>query len=243
MIYILIPSYNDGSHFPMLLQNIKKKLTKRYRVIIIDDGSTDQTKKIIAKLTQKYPLKYMGYEKNHGPGFAFRFGFNYLIPKLKNNDIVVTMEADNSSDYSILNKMIDKTKTHDVVLASPYAKGGKLKKVPFLRAVLSRLANLLDSLIFKVPGVKTYSSFYRVHRGLVLKNVFTVYGTRLITEEGFAVFVELLVKFNKTHAAICEIPAVVTWEYRKSKSKMNITKSTLEHFILYINYFRGKYSI
>ena len=125
MIYILIPSFNDSDNFGPLLLNILNTLKgKKTKIIIINDGSTDKTKEKVKQLSKKFPVTLIGYRKNKGPGYAFKYGFNYLIPKLRSDDLVITMEADNSSDFSILEKMIEKSKKFDVVLASPFAKNG-----------------------------------------------------------------------------------------------------------------------
>ena len=170
MIYILAPSYNDAQNLPILTRNIANKLkNKKFKIIIVNDGSTDDIKNVIQKLKTYHDIVLIGYSSNQGPGFAFKFGFNYLIKIIKPEDIIVTIEADNSCDISILNKMIDSVnETYDLILSSPYAKGGKFKGLSIDRKILSNISNILDSFIFRVKKVKTYSSFYRIYRGSLL---------------------------------------------------------------------------
>ena len=243
MVYFLIPSYNDSENFENLFKNIKVAIFGRnYRILIVDDGSTDATHETVKRLSKKFPVSRIGYPTNRGPGYAFRYGFNHLIPKLTEGDLVVTMEADNTSDFGILPKMMEVAGDFDVVVASPYAFGGKFVAVPIARRVLSFAANWLDSLIFRVKGVGTYSSFYRVYRSSILKKVKDVYGDKFITENGFGVFVEFLVKLNLIGAKIREVPASVDWSRKRGKSKMKIIDSTLEHFSLYIKFLKGRFS-
>src|SRR3989344_2322569 len=241
MTYFLIPSYNEAENLFKLVTNITQSLYGKKTVIIIDDGSTDKTVQIIKKLARKYPVRRIGYRQNAGAGNAFKHGFNYLIPKLKNNDLVVTMEADNTTDYQVLNKMIDFAKINDLVLASPHAKDGAFLGVSYFRIVLSRISSFCDSLIFSIKGVKTYSSFYRVYTAQILKKLQEVYGSDLITQNGFSAGVEILVKADRIGAKKVEIPATVDWRKRIGKSKMNIFKNTLGHFLLYRDYFLGKF--
>lgn len=244
MIYILIPSYNDAQNLPRLFASIRKFVkTRDYKIIIVDDGSTDNTKDQIKKLSANYPASRIGYKKNRGPGYAFNFGFNYLIPKLKNQDILITMEADNTADFGILKTMIEKSQVNDVVLASPYATGGEFLGLEPKRKILSVIANILDMLIFQIKGVKTYSSFYRVYQPRILKKAKSFYRRKLITENGFSAVVELLIKLAKLDAKITEVPATIDWRGRIGKSKMELTKTVIRHLNLYYNYFSGKYNL
>ncbi len=244
MLYFLIPCYNESGNIRQLVKNIKSKVKKnKFKIILIDDGSTDNTKQIAKNLSLHFPLKRLGYTANKGPGFAFKVGFDWLIPRLKKSDLVITMEADNTSDYKILLKMIANTQKFDLVLASPYAKGGSLQGVPAYRVVLSKAANLLDALVFQVQDIKTYSSFYRAYRSSILKKAKKIYKDKLVEENGFSVFVENLIKLNQIGASMIEVPAIVNWQKRQGKSKLNLFRSIKGHLSLYFNYLNGKYKI
>lgn len=245
MIFVLIPSYNDSKNFDSLFLNIAREFNKaniRFEIILVDDGSIDDTAERVMELSKKYKVKRIGYKKNRGPGYAFKFGFNYLLPKVKDNDFVVTMEADNSCDFSILLKMINLAKSYDVVLSSPFATGGKFLGLDGNRKLLSEISRRLDGVIFNLNGVKTYSSFYRVYRATIIKKAYATYKSALITESGFSAVVELLIKLSNLNASLCEVPAILDWRKRKGKSKMRIGKTIYNHLLLYANYFKGKYN-
>lgn len=242
MIYILIPTYNDSENFQALFQNIKKSLpNRRFKIIIVNDGSTDNTEEILKKLSKKYPTLPIGYKENQGPGFAFKYGFNYLIPKLKNQDLVITMESDNTADFKVIEKMLAKIKKFDVISASPLRKGGKLVGMDFSRVILSYVAGLLDILVFRISGVRTYSSFFRIYRASILKKFKSKYRDNFITENGFTSVLEILIKLSKLNARIAEVPAIIDWTNRKGKSKMKIAKTIDRHLQVYKNFLTGKY--
>lgn len=242
MIYVLIPSFNDAANFHRLVPSIVKHLKKsNFKIIIVDDGSTDNTIDTIKNLSKTYPVKRIGYKKNAGPGFAFKYGFKYLLPKLKKDDKIMTMEADNTTDFKILGKMIEKSKRYDVVLASVYAAGGTIKGMGVNRIILSYAASLLDCIFFRLKGVRTYSSFYRIYTGPIIKKALTVYKDKIITESGFSSVIELLIKLNKIGATFGEVPSTLDWKHKKGGSKMKIGKTALRHFNLYKNYLQGKF--
>ncbi len=244
MIYILVPSYNDSQNFQSLFKDIADTLKNiRYKIIIVDDGSLDKTVQVIKKLSKKYPLTRIGYRENKGPGYAFQVGFGYLIPKLKQTDIVVTMEADNSCDLSILKKMLSECNKYDIILSSPFAKGGKFLGIDKKRKVLGEAANFIDKIVFRIKGINTYSSFYRAYRADILKKAQKSYKSSLIIENGFSAVVELLIKLSKLNATFFEIPATLDWRKRKGKSKMKVGKTTVRHLVIYKNYFQKKYSL
>ncbi|KKR50240.1 MAG: Glycosyl transferase family 2 [Candidatus Curtissbacteria bacterium GW2011_GWA1_40_16] len=244
MIYFLIPSYEDAPNIKNLAINISKSVKpNKYKIVIIDDGSTDETIKVIDKLSKKFPINRIGYYQNKGPGYAFNIGFRSVIPRLKEEDIVVTMEADSSSDFKKLPSMISKSELFDIVLASPFAKGGRFIGLDINRKILTYTANYLDTLIFRIPNVKTYSSFYRVYSSKILKKALRAYNKNLISDPGFSGVVEFLIKLDKLGAKVCEVPTVLDWRKRIGKSKMKVTKTIINHLTMYQRYFIGRYNI
>lgn len=241
MIYFLIPVYNEAENLEPLLKNISTFLKQKKQIIFADDGSTDSTRQVINKLAKTFAVKRVGYSKNRGAGFAFKHGFEYLIPKLKKKDLVVTMEGDNTSDYAILEKMLELSKKNLVVLASPHAKGGSFEGVGKNRVLLSRLAAILDSQVFRIKNVITYSSFYRVYPASTLIKLAAVYKDKFITNSGFSAGIELLIKLNKIGTKMTEVPSIVDWGNRKGQSKMNIQKNAKAHIILYLNFLTKKF--
>lgn len=242
MIYVLIPVYNEAVNLEDLIKDLDKSLKAKKEIIIVDDGSTDGTIKKLTNLSKKYPVSRIGYKKNRGAGHAFKFGFNYIIPRLKKKDLVVTMEGDNTTDYNIIQKMLSLAKTNKVVVASPHAKGGSFKGVSPIRVYLSKLAALIDAQVFRVKNIKTYSSFYRVYPPSSLIKLRENFKDKFITNDGFSAGVEILIRLNKVGVKMNEVPSVVNWEKRKGKSKMNLVKNIRGHFSLYKDYLLGRFS-
>lgn len=244
MIYFLIPTYNDAENLKDLMNNIFRVLkNEKYKVLLVDDGSTDKTSIEIQKLSKSFPVQKIGYKTNKGPGSAFKYGFKYLNPYLKDKDIVITMEADNTADYRIITEMLNKLDKYDIVLASPLSPNGKLIGLDQTRKFLSQVASRVDKLLFRIDGVNTYSSFFRAHRASIVKKLIYKYKENFITENGFTSILEMLIKFSKINSTIIEIPATIDWNKRKGKSKMKIMKTINRHMQVYKNYLTGKYDL
>src|SRR3990167_4866019 len=157
-----------------------------------------------------------------------------------NKEIIIVDDGSTDKTVQIINKLVSFAKKNDLVLASPHTKGGSFIGVSSFRIALSRISSFCDSLVFNIKKIRTYSSFYRVYTGKILKKLQEVYGSDFITQNGFSAGVEILVKADRIGAKIVEIPATVDWRKRIGKSKMNIFKNTLGHFLLYKDYFLGK---
>ena len=64
MIIFVIPSYNEEENIGVLLDNTKKKMGEMeydYKVIVVNDGSTDETKEIIASFKDQMPVEIIAH--------------------------------------------------------------------------------------------------------------------------------------------------------------------------------------
>lgn len=78
-VSIIFPCYNDEKSIRQLIENAFytiKKYTSRYEVIVVDDASTDNSKRVLVKLSKKYKhLRIIFHSENQGYGEALRSGF------------------------------------------------------------------------------------------------------------------------------------------------------------------------
>lgn len=225
-IIFIIPAFNEAANLARLLENIDLKMKAigyPYRVIIVDDGSTDDSPSIFKDFSRRLPLRIIRHQTNRGVGASFRTGFREAMTIASTEDILITKEADNTSDINILEEIIRKAEGgYDLVLASCYAPEGEIIGTSFYRRFLSGMANLLLRFSFPVEGVHTYSSFYRGYKARLIFQAFSRYGEQLIEENSFACMVELLIKLSRFHPAITEVPLILYFNARKGKSKMKV---------------------
>ena len=92
-ISVVIPLFNEAESLPELMQWIDRVMQKHnysYEVIMVDDGSKDNSWHTIQSLRTTYPfLKGIKFQRNYGKSAALNEGF-----KMAEGDIVVTMDAD-----------------------------------------------------------------------------------------------------------------------------------------------------
>ena len=77
---IIIPCYTESVRLPVNKYLDFLKLNKKVKIIFVDDGSTDNTKNLVAKLSNKFPkqIKILSYKKNKGKGNARIFLLDLL---------------------------------------------------------------------------------------------------------------------------------------------------------------------
>ena len=151
MIYILIPVYNETENIGNLYNELQNIIPEQKKLIVFsDDGSTDDSIVLIKKLFIDIPHQIISDGINRGPGGAFNVGLEWILQDSQDsNDLVVTLEADSTSDITLLPKMITIHKLgFDLVLASVYAQGGGFEGTTFFRKFISTIANLIFPFLF-----------------------------------------------------------------------------------------------
>src|SRR5688500_6284945 len=187
-ILLVIPAYNESRNLPGLCEWIARRLAGgSYAVHVVDDGSGDATAETARELARSHPLKLHGHPFNRGVAGAFLTGMRAALEGASEDDPVVTLEGDGTSDPALLPAMLEALAGPcDVAIASRHVPGGSYRNFPFKRLILSRGANALLRLICRVPGVRDYTISYRAYRAGPLRRALEAYGDRFTSVGGFA---------------------------------------------------------
>jgi dolichol-phosphate mannosyltransferase len=244
MISFIIPAYNEAENLPELLSSLRSWASSRHedcRLIAVDDGSRDATAEILSAF-RDLPVVLVRHEVNRGVHEVFRSGFHaWSEMSAEVHDLVVTVEADNTSSLGILDTMVDRARAgDDLVLASCYALGGEVVGTNLYRHFLSFCANLILRCIPGMPRVSTFSSFYRIYRAPCLEAALRAYGPRFIEEQGFVCVVEMLLKFGMIGAHISEVPFRLDGQRRKGASKMRVGRTVRGYLHLFLRAVTGR---
>ena len=230
MIYIFLPALNEALALPIVVNKFVNELNitkEKYQFIVLDDGSTDNMSQIAAELAIMYPLILLRHDENQGLGQTMIDGINYLITKISDDDLIVTMDCDDTHDPKYLPAALKKIREgYDVILLSRFQKGGGQRGLSWFQNILSINAGRFLKILFPISGVREYSCNYRIYRGHILKKAKNIFGDRLVclSHMGFAVTPELLIKMRMLKAKISESPFVLRYDKKPTIS----TKRTLD---------------
>lgn len=227
-LLFVIPAFNEEENLPTLFADLAQTndlLGEGSRIFIVDDGSADETSTLVESYAGPLPVELVRLEVNQGPGAAFRSGFISALQCAKPDALIVTLEADTTSDLGALPQMLDEVRRGaDVVLAD-----WRMVGVSAHRRLLSAAAGWVVRHSLGLEAT-TVSSFFRVYRASTLQAASTRYGDRLIRERGFACKAELLAKLASMNAHIVEVPVSLDWSRRNGESKMPVFKTMLAYW-------------
>ena len=240
MIWILLPAYNEETDLPNLLVKIKEVLgDNEYRLVVVNDGSTDSTGKILEQSRDNLNLVVLEHPINRGLGETERDGFEYIAWHAKRDDYLVRVEGDDTHEPKYLFSMIEKlNQGYDVVNTSRFQPGGGQLGVNNYRAFISRMANVFMRMVFGVKGVRDYSCGFRAYRVAVIQDALSIFGNNLIQMRGlgFTSTLEIVVKLKMMGCRFAEVPFVLRYDQKKGGSKMIGSVTMLGYFTMGLLY-------
>lgn len=166
LVSFVIPVYNEAGSISILHEEIKRVSEAEgfnYEIIIVDDGSTDNTELIIKNL---YPVTYIRLRRNFGQTSALDCG----IKKAKGS-LIVTMDGDGQNDPADIPVMINYLEDQNLDVVSGWR---KKRKDPWLKRVSSRMANYARMLMIR-DGLNDSGCTLKVYRSECFKGI-TLYG-------------------------------------------------------------------
>jgi dolichol-phosphate mannosyltransferase len=243
MIVVFLPAYNEQPGIESLIRKIQKTMESeklKYKILVVNDGSQDKTRKIVESLKKELPLVLINHDINRGLWETVRDGFEWAAANLGKGDIFIRMDADDTHDPGLIPQMKRKIddEGYDVVIASRFQPGGGQKGVSAYRALISRAANLVMKAFFPIPGVQEYSSGYRAYRGAMIRDAMKIFGNAFIDVKGvgFTATLEKLIKFRMMKAKFAEVPLMLRYDQKQSSSKMITSITTIGYFVLILKY-------
>ena len=92
LISIVVPAFNEEENLPVLVQRLMAVMAPYgdYEILIVDDGSTDQTRHVLRQLSKAYPVvRFLSFSRNFGHQTALRAGYDHA-----RGAAVISMDAD-----------------------------------------------------------------------------------------------------------------------------------------------------
>ena len=146
---IVIPLFNEQEVIPFLIEELNKvgvTLSKNYEVILVDDGSTDNTFELIKKVSeQDSKFKVIKFSRNFGHQAAFNVGIDFA-----QGNMVLTMDGDLQHPPSLIPTFIKQAEDgHDIVIGERLSNKQNSKFREVLGKTFYKLMSSITNLEFK----------------------------------------------------------------------------------------------
>jgi len=194
---VLIPTYNEAKTIGWLIRKIRELGIEE--VIVVDDGSTDNT----SKIAEENGAKLLRNSKNLGKGNALRRGFSYCLEN--NFDVVITMDGDGQhspEEIPHFLKVVESNKKVDLVIGN---RMHSPQGMPLLRFFTNKIMSWIISLMVKQKIPDTQCGF-RLFKREVLEKI------NLRTEK-FEIESEILMEAIRKGFSISTVPIKTIYLY------------------------------
>jgi glycosyltransferase involved in cell wall biosynthesis len=202
---VVLPAYNEGAALPHVLDELGEYLDGSYEVLVVDDGSTDDT----TEVAERYPVRLVRHGSNRGKGVAIRTG----IAEAQGQNVVI-MDADATYPVPAIKEMVELLDDHDLVRGVRESDAGSM---PMVNRVGNWLFNKLLTLSHGLEGTDHLTGLYAMRRSEAVK---------LATEaRGFDIETEIGIKAKARGLREAEIP--ISYLPRVGEKKLSPWKDGL----------------
>jgi glycosyltransferase involved in cell wall biosynthesis len=209
-ISLIIPVFNQQKKISFSLEKIKQAVDlafSDYELIVVNDGSTDNTWDILRDITSTDPrIRILSYTPNRGKGYAVKHGVLH-----SQGEAVIFLDGDLDISPDSIKDYVEMLNTSDLVIASKRHPESNVR-IPKSRAFLSRAFNLLIRVATGIPQKDTQAGF-KVGNGEIMRAIF-----RNLTVNRYAFDVELLTIAHIRQLRVNEMPVIMKID-RKFKPK------------------------
>jgi glycosyltransferase involved in cell wall biosynthesis len=211
-IALLISAYNEENNMRRLIQDIS---FPREDIIVVDDGSTDNTWEIARDMG----AVVLRHKENLGKGSAHRTGFKYALDH--EYDYVITLDGDGQHDPQEIPRFVTAAKRTgaDIIIG---LRNRSLREMPLLRWFTNFMTSFVVSFVSH-ERVKDAQSGYRAISARVMRHVH-------LTTSHFDTESEILIKAARSGCSIGEVP--ISTIYRGGESRIRPCIDTIRFIIL-----------
>ena len=214
---IVVPCYNESKDIAKnseIIKNYLESIKQDYELILVNDGSKDNTKEVIEAIPG---VKALSYDVNRGKGGAVKYGIENAT-----GDYVLFMDADLSTDLEAVERLVKILPDYDMVIGSRHAKDSVIKKKqPALRVFIGWCCRKLVNMKFHFKYKDTQCGFKAMRTDIAKKIV----AKQVVNN--FAFDVEYLYIANLNNLSIYEMGVI--WADDRG-STVSPLKSSIKFF-------------
>jgi glycosyltransferase involved in cell wall biosynthesis len=213
-VSVIVPAYNEAFIFEENLGRIYRYMQEleikgQWELIVINDGSQDDTGAMAERFAAgRDRVKVFHHPVNRNLGAALQTGFRQAT-----GDYVLVLDLDLTYSVEHIGRLLSAImhSDADIVLASPYMKGGRNTGVPIVRLIMSKAVNRLLRLM-SPANIHTFTGMVRAYRKSFLRKLNLKSSTYNINPE-------IIFKAFILRARIEEIPAHLDWSNQTKKER------------------------
>ncbi len=228
MVILVLPAYNEGEAIVPLLARVQAFVQRRdldLRVVVVDDGSKDDTATHV-RAFKGVRVELIQHPQNRGLAEAIKTGLAAAVARCKDDDVIVTMDADDTHAPALMGQMLDRiAEGYNLVIASRYLPESRVVGLSAWRTFLSWGAGVLFRLTFPITGVRDYTCGYRAYEARLLRTAFDRWGDEFIDQPGFSCMVDILLKLSTLRPVVVEVPLLLRYDRKPGASKMNVGRT------------------
>ena len=197
-ISVIIPCYNLENVVKTTVKNILENLEKytdSFEILIVNDGSTDNTLKVIQDIKNNHEsIHVITYSKNKGKGHAVKTG---ILQSIGSSLVFIDGDLDIASDA--IQNYVNELDNFDLVIGSKLSQNSEIE----IRQSRKILSDMFSGLVRFLTGLKIQDTQvgFKAGNGDNLRKIF-----KIMSIDGFAFDVELLVIATKLNLRIKEMP-------------------------------------
>jgi len=164
---VIIPARNEADNLKDCILEIVNELQRNqihHEILVIDDGSTDNTLKVLSEIVKRTPtVRYIQNDGDNGFGRAIRLGFEHYT-----GDAVALVMADRSdSPKNLVDYWNVINEGYECAFGSRFIKGSKTYDYPKFKLLLNRIVNTLIRFAFQIDSNDTTNAFKMYRREVI----------------------------------------------------------------------------
>jgi dolichol-phosphate mannosyltransferase len=210
-------------------------LRRRYAILVLDDGSGDETSKRVEAYRSVVPVLLFRHAANqgYGPSLDRLVREAVRMSRAPERDVAVTLDGDFSVGPDPVPRMLREIEAGaDVVIGSSLAPRSVTEGAPLRSRLYTRLLPLVFRAVRPVPGVRDYASTFRAYRLSLLKRALREFPDGVITAKGRAANAQLLLRVASFSPTVKEVPVTTRYDIRTRPSRLRLRESLVEHWRL-----------